>query len=108
MQPLWATDGIIRIGRSPECELILDSGEVSRHHARSEGSAGVFTLYEHGSANGTFVNGRRVRKRRAVVTGDVLRFGDREFRFAGSCRTRIDVVSFGKSSHGLLPLESAA
>ncbi len=83
LQPLWATDGIIRIGRSPECELILDSHEVSRHHARLESVAGVFTVYDHGSANGTFVNGRRVRKSRAVLPGDVLRFGDREFRFGG-------------------------
>jgi hypothetical protein len=80
--PLWVREGSTRIGRAPECELVLDSREVSRVHARIEAWEGVFRLVDEGSSNGTYVNGRRVRKRELRV-GDVVRFGDREFRFSG-------------------------
>lgn len=80
--PLWVREGETRIGRAPECELVLDSREVSRVHARIEAWEGVFRLVDENSSNGTFVNGRRVR-RREIHVGDVIRFGDREFRFAG-------------------------
>lgn len=80
--PLWVREGETRIGRAPECELVLDSREVSRVHARIEAWEGVFRLIDEGSSNGTYVNGRRVR-RGEIRVGDVLRFGDREFRFAG-------------------------
>jgi pSer/pThr/pTyr-binding forkhead associated (FHA) protein len=71
------------VGRGAECELVLDSRQVSRVHARIEATGGVFHLFDEGSANGTWVNGRRVTRSREVRVGDVLRFGDREFRFAG-------------------------
>lgn len=80
--PLWVREGSTRIGRAPECELVLDSREVSRVHARIEAWEGVYRLVDEGSSNGTYVNGRRVR-RREIRPGDVIRFGDREFRFAG-------------------------
>jgi VWFA-related protein len=80
--PLWVREGSTRIGRAPECELVLDSREVSRVHARIEAWEGVFRLVDEGSSNGTYVNDRRVRKRELRV-GDVVRFGDREFRFSG-------------------------
>lgn len=80
--PLWVREGSTRIGRAPECELVLDSREVSRVHARIEAWEGVYRLVDEDSSNGTFVNGKRVR-RREIRPGDVIRFGDREFRFAG-------------------------
>lgn len=83
--PLWVRQGENRIGRGPECELVLDSREVSRVHARIEAWDGVFRLIDEGSSNGTYVNGRRVRRKELNV-GDTIRFGDREFRFAGELR----------------------
>ncbi|HEU4754963.1 MAG TPA: FHA domain-containing protein [Armatimonadota bacterium] len=81
--PLWVREGTNRVGRGAECELVLDSRQVSRVHARIEVAGGVFYLFDEGSANGTWVNGRRVKRGRELRIGDVLRFGDREFRFAG-------------------------
>lgn len=81
--PLWVRQGQTRVGRGPECELVLDSQQVSRVHATIEALNGVFRLIDEGSINGTFVNGRRVRGSRPLRVGDIIRFGDREFRFAG-------------------------
>jgi pSer/pThr/pTyr-binding forkhead associated (FHA) protein len=45
------------IGRAPDVDLVLEDGQVSRHHARvSPGSAGAAVVEDLGSANGTFVN----------------------------------------------------
>jgi hypothetical protein len=81
--PLWVREGSTRVGRGTECELVLDSRQVSRVHAVIEALDGCFRLLDEGSRNGTYVNGRRVRKIQELRIGDVIRFGDREFRFAG-------------------------
>ncbi len=60
----------IRIGRAPECELVLRDSRVSRRHARLAARDGVLVLTDLGSTNGTRVNGRR-------VTEVVLGAGDR-------------------------------
>lgn len=50
----------IRIGRHPDCELVLESPLVSRFHAEMDISEGRAELRDLDSANGTFVNGARV------------------------------------------------
>jgi len=81
--PLWVNEGSTRVGRGDECELVLDSRQVSRVHAIIEAVNGCFRLLDEGSRNGTYVNGRRVKGQRELRVGDVIRFGDREFRFSG-------------------------
>jgi hypothetical protein len=60
----------MRIGRAPECELVLKDSRVSRRHARLQARGGVLVLTDLGSTNGTRVNGHR-------VTEVVLGAGDR-------------------------------
>jgi hypothetical protein len=60
----------VRIGRAPECELVLKDNHVSRRHARLAPRNGVLILTDLGSTNGTRVNGHR-------VTEVVLGAGDR-------------------------------
>jgi pSer/pThr/pTyr-binding forkhead associated (FHA) protein len=62
--------GQIRIGRGPECELVLRDSRVSRRHARLTARDGVLVLTDLGSTNGTRVHGHR-------VTEVVLGAGDR-------------------------------
>src|SRR5919201_6477878 len=65
---------ITRIGRGLTADLRLDDGRVSRHHAiLAQHGAGVRVLDDR-SANGTFVNGRRVFQAE-VEDGDVIRLG---------------------------------
>jgi FHA domain-containing protein len=60
----------MRIGRAPECELVLRDSRVSRRHARLAARDGLLVLSDLGSTNGTRVNGHR-------VTEVVLGAGDR-------------------------------
>jgi FHA domain-containing protein len=55
-----ASGAPIRIGRGPECELVLRDSRVSRRHARLAARDGVLVLTDLGSTNGTRVNGHRI------------------------------------------------
>ena len=65
-----ASGAPIRIGRGPDCELVLRDSRVSRRHARLAARDGVLVLTDLGSTNGTRVNGHRITE---VVLGE----GDR-------------------------------
>jgi hypothetical protein len=65
----------IRIGRAPECELVLRDGRVSRRHARVSARDGVLVLADLGSTNGTRVNGHRITEV-ALGAGDRIEIGD--------------------------------
>lgn len=63
------------IGRDPACEIVLNSDAVSRRHARlTIAAAGVF-IQDLGSANGTYVDGRRARGRVALQSGQKVELG---------------------------------
>jgi hypothetical protein len=65
---------VTTIGRAAGNDLILDVGDVSRHHARLEQSAGELRVIDLGSTNGTRVNGQPVRAAR-LRPGDEVSFG---------------------------------
>jgi hypothetical protein len=65
----------VRIGRAPECELVLKDTRVSRRHARLHARNGVLVLTDLGSTNGTRVNGHRVTEM-ALGAGDKIEIGD--------------------------------
>jgi predicted component of type VI protein secretion system len=47
-------------GRDPECAIRIDNLGISRQHCTIVNRGEAFLLQDLGSANGTFVNGRRV------------------------------------------------
>jgi len=51
---------VILIGRDPTCDIQIDNVGVSRHHARIEKHGDIYTLFDLGSSNGTFVRGQRI------------------------------------------------
>jgi serine/threonine-protein kinase len=59
------------IGRSSECDIVLRSREVSKHHCRILLEANQVVVEDLDSVNGTLVNGSPV-KRVALHTGDQL------------------------------------
>jgi ABC transport system ATP-binding/permease protein len=74
---------IVRIGRAPENEIVLDDLLVSRRHAELHGlPEGGYELTDLGSHNGTFVNGRRIQKARLHEL-DVVSVGHCVFRLVG-------------------------
>jgi len=71
-QPL--AEGVSMVGRDSAAEIHLDSPIVSRLHARMMRQGNTVTVDDLDSANGTFLNGRRV-ARTEVAPGDVLVVG---------------------------------
>ena len=49
------------IGRSRDCDVVVDDANVSRKHAEIRPSGGSWTVRDLGSTNGTRVNGRDVK-----------------------------------------------
>jgi pSer/pThr/pTyr-binding forkhead associated (FHA) protein len=67
--------GVLSVGRSSGCQIVLDDALVSRRHAELLVSAESLTVQDSGSVNGVFVNGKRVIGRERLKDGDQLRFG---------------------------------
>ncbi|MDT0344138.1 DUF1707 and FHA domain-containing protein [Streptomyces litchfieldiae] len=70
------------IGRATGSGLRLNDSSVSRHHAQLSSAGLGWLLRDLGSANGTWVNGRRVIDAVPVRPGDHVRFGAVAFRLA--------------------------
>jgi pSer/pThr/pTyr-binding forkhead associated (FHA) protein len=72
--------GEITLGRSPSCNVVVESERVSKVHARIERTRDQLLLEDLASVNGTFVNGARV-KAVFLNAGDMIALaGDEPFR----------------------------
>ncbi|HEY2321574.1 MAG TPA: FHA domain-containing protein [Thermoanaerobaculia bacterium] len=69
------------VGRDPGNDIILRDPKVSRHHAEIVFERGFFVLHDLASANGTFVNGKRVRVA-PLTHGAKVRLGNSYGRFS--------------------------
>lgn len=69
------------LGRNPDCDLVVEVPEVSRHHAILYRQADEIWVRDLNSANGTAVDGLELGydPRRAGF-GSLLRFGNQSFR----------------------------
>jgi hypothetical protein len=71
-----ALEGTVAIlGRDPSCDLVLNDVKCSRRHAVVEAGAQGLAIRDTGSANGVFLNGKKV-DRSSLSEGDVFRLGD--------------------------------
>lgn len=70
---------VVTIGRGPENDVVLDAPQVSRNHARIVRSEDGVFLEDLGSANGTFVDGKRV-DRVEISAGQTISFGSYAIR----------------------------
>lgn len=67
---------VIRLGRAPDNDFILDAPSVSRHHAMLSYADGTQpTVTDMGSTNGTFVNGELLTEPRLVSPQDLIFLG---------------------------------
>ena len=64
----------IDIGRSPQNDVVLNDGELSRKHCRLEYRGDELWIADLASSNGTFVNGQEVPETR-LLEGDVIEIG---------------------------------
>jgi len=63
------------LGRDPSCDLVLNDVKCSRRHAVVEAGPQGLAIRDTGSANGVFLNGKKV-DRSPLSEGDVFRLGD--------------------------------
>lgn len=76
-----ASDQAVRLGRSPDNDVILRDPATSGHHARLEWRGDGFWIVDLGSTNGTFVNGEAIQEKQ-LNHGDHLTIGQNSVHFA--------------------------
>jgi hypothetical protein len=72
------------LGRSRDCEIVVDDANVSRRHAAvtpAAGSTHGWAVEDLGSTNGTKLNGRRLAEPTPLEPGDRIEVGTTEVRF---------------------------
>ena len=71
------------VGRSRDCDVVLDDRNVSRRHAEIRvGPDGSWTVHDLGSTNGVTVNGRRIGSEgEELRPGDAIELGTAEVVF---------------------------
>ncbi len=65
----------VSIGRDPMASIALEDSEASRKHAQIDEVGGQLRITDLGSANGTFLNGRRLSMQTPLTAGDRVKIG---------------------------------
>lgn len=77
-------EGEMIVGREVECAIAIQSGHVSRYHAKiNVMRSGVFIEDLH-STNGTYINGKRIKGRVRLSLGDEITFDDIAYRLTSN------------------------
>lgn len=85
---------VLRIGRAPDNDIVLESAAVSRYHAQlAYSDDGPPVLSDPGSTNGTYVNGEVVQGDRALGSDDLVYLGGFILRVRGRDVTKYDLSS---------------
>jgi HD-GYP domain-containing protein (c-di-GMP phosphodiesterase class II) len=76
----WEADRLLRIGRQPDQDLVLQDPSVSARHAEVRLDGAGWAVRDLGSRTGTFVNGVRLGPAaQRLQSGDVLRCGQQSW-----------------------------
>ncbi len=86
------------LGRDPGNDIILRDPKVSRHHAEVVFERGFFVLHDLASANGTYVNGKRIRVA-PLTHGARLRMGNTYGRFSEELPTESEATPLTPSAN---------
>lgn len=72
---------LISLGRSPRCDIFIPDQRASRRHAELSWDGETCTLRDLDSANGTFLNGRRITAPQPLHHGDQIALASAVFTF---------------------------
>ncbi len=67
--------GVVVVGRSLDCELVVDDTGASRHHAQFHRGGGRVVVQDLGSSNGTWVDGARITSPTTLTDGARVHIG---------------------------------
>lgn len=71
----------MRLGRSPDNDIVITDLKVSRHHALIRREGHTYWIEDLGGPNGTWINRRSISERHALEDGDVIGLGATQFVF---------------------------
>jgi hypothetical protein len=74
-------NGGITMGRAASADVKIDDPFASAAHCRIFPRGQFMYIEDMGSTNGTFLNGRQLRKPEQLKVADVVRIGDTEYRY---------------------------
>jgi len=77
------------LGRGQDVDLLFEDPAASREHACIEWEQGHFTLADLGSANGTFLNGVKIKAAEGLSPGDLITIGETVIEFQSAPRTNL-------------------
>ena len=69
------------LGRSKDCDVVIQDPNVSRHHAAVKPRGGSWIVEDLGSTNGVVVNGRRIDRPQVLSSGDEIDLGTATITF---------------------------
>jgi pSer/pThr/pTyr-binding forkhead associated (FHA) protein len=85
--------GTMVVGRSPDCDITFSYERLSRRHAQFHESDGVLWITDLDSANGTFVNGKRLTAVERLNDGDKIAFEKLKFSVKAPIKINAAVVN---------------
>ena len=86
--------GELLIGRSIECDIILEGHTISRKHALiSKNKNGTFKIKDLNSSNGTFINGNKIKGDAIVSIRDRIFIGRNQISLIGKTKDLNDELA---------------
>ncbi|MDO5086864.1 MAG: FHA domain-containing protein [Comamonadaceae bacterium] len=87
------------LGRRPYNDVVIDNLAVSGEHAVIKIHDGQVTIEDQGSTNGTYVNGKSI-KRQALTDGDTIEIGKYKIKYNAG---RTDSMPLGAAANAPVP-----
>jgi ABC-type multidrug transport system ATPase subunit/pSer/pThr/pTyr-binding forkhead associated (FHA) protein/ABC-type multidrug transport system permease subunit len=98
LPPLRPEQGgqVVRIGRSPDCDVVLDDPSVSRLHVVLKPHADGSATVEDWSRNGIYLNGVRASRLSRIESGTILHIGRARYVWqSGTLLPATDSLHYG-------------
>jgi hypothetical protein len=90
-QNIELRNGVLSVGRSSGCNIVLDDNLVSRRHAEIIVTDMTVSVRDLGSVNGVYINSRRINESMSVKDGDRIQIGQHEFKLRMMVRESVPV-----------------
>jgi pSer/pThr/pTyr-binding forkhead associated (FHA) protein len=95
----YLLQGEMLVGREVECAITLNSGHISRYHAKINVSPNGVYIEDLHSTNGTFVNGQKIKGRIRLSVGDEVAFDDITFRLTSNAAGQVTDATLAARRH---------
>jgi hypothetical protein len=104
---VYALVGTIGVGRSNDNDICIPIDEISRQHARLQSAASGIVVEDLGSANGTFVNDKRVHTPTHLQPGDEVRFDTIRFLLMSPALEAQHATAAARAEANVVPARSS-